>query len=309
MDLITCSKCEKQIREVAVFCPYCGFQLSQETVSKQKEEQHEFNNPVKNSSPREKETFDSWMRKPHPVAGIVTFLIIVIPLLLWDSFKSFDFSIFSKENTKDIIKSSPNIPVKPKLIKVDIAVERENRRKKVDSINRESNRIAKVAFGDMPKRYINVDSLRRVYKKFAADSAELGLKYANSMIDLKNKLIMERDHIKWSKSLSTTYNENIEQESKPNMESKPYSSSSNGYIVKNEAIWAATSQASFDLMMNCLISGDKEALKVMINNGQLIYLHRNDVVFVVKVKLGYSIVRQEGSTELLYVDNEFIQKQ
>lgn len=240
MDLITCPKCEKQIREVAQFCPYCGFQLSQETVSKQKEEQHEFNNPVKNSSPREKETFDSWMRRPKPVAGIVTFLIIVIPLLLWDSFKSSDFSIFSK----DINKSSPNIAVKPKSF--------------------------------------NTDSLMLVYKE---------------------------DHIRWSKYLSITNKDNIEQESKPNQESKPYSSSSNGYIVKNDAIWAATSQANFDLMMNCLINGDKEALKEMINNGQLIYLHRNDVVFVVKVKFLYSIVRQEGSTELLYVDNDFLQKQ
>jgi hypothetical protein len=83
---------------------------------------------------------------------------------------------------------------------------------------------------------------------------------------------------------------------------------SNEYVVKDD-IWAATSEASFDLMMNCLISGDKQALQVMISNGQLLYLHRNDVVFLVKAKFSYSIVRQEGSTELLYIVGEQLRKQ
>lgn len=200
MDLITCPKCEKQIREVAVFCPYCGFRLSNKKEAKQKEEQHEFHNTIKNSSHWEMETINSWIRKPHPIAGIITFLIIVIPLLLWDSFKSSDFSKSSKENTKDIINSSTNNPA------------------------------------------------------------------------------------------------------------KPYSSSSNEYVVKDD-IWAATSEASFDLMMDCLISGDKQALQVMLNNGQLIYLHRNDVVFLVEAKFKCYIVKQEGSTELLYVDSGLLRKQ
>ena len=71
-------------------------------------------------------------------------------------------------------------------------------------------------------------------------------------------------------------------------------SSDDRYIVKKEVILAATSEANFDLLMNCLINGDKDALKEMINNKQLVYLYRNDVVFLVEPKFKCFIVRKEG---------------
>jgi len=174
------------------------------TVLKQEEEQHGFHNSDKNSPPREKATILSFLQKPRSIAGIITFLIIIISLLMWNLHNSRDGSDSSKENLNDIIKSSTNIPAKPNLERVDLAVEREKRRKKIDSINTESNRIANVAIGDMPKGSINVDTLMRVYKKIASDSAELGLIHANYLIDLKNQLILEReqkkDQIKWDKT-------------------------------------------------------------------------------------------------------------
>jgi len=91
--------------------------------------------------------------------------------------------------------------------------------------------------------------------------------------------------------------------------SEENSLSSDRYIIKVEVILAATSKESFDMLNNCLANNDKEALKEMIINKQLIYLYRNNVVFLVEPKLLYYIVRKEGSTKLLYVDPSFLQKQ
>ena len=90
------------------------------------------------------------------------------------------------------------------------------------------------------------------------------------------------------------------------------SSSSNiydKYVVNEEVILASTSKESSDMLTHCLVDGDKEAIKEMINNNQLLYLYRNNVVLLVEPKLTYSIVRKEGSTKLLYVNREFLQKQ
>ena len=81
------------------------------------------------------------------------------------------------------------------------------------------------------------------------------------------------------------------------------------YVVKKETIFAATSETSFDLMMNCVSNGDKQALLEMVINGQLRYLYKNDIVYLVKAKFKYYIVRSEGSTELLYVVSELLDKQ
>ena len=120
--------------------------------------------------------------------------------------------------------------------------------------------------------------------------------------------------------VSTVPKVNIEKENSSNYSSpvykgnaeneiNSYSSSSNRYVVKEEIIFAATSKTSFDLMGNCLVDGDKQALQTMLLNGQLKYLYRNDVVFLVEPKFSYYIVRQEGSTELLYVVSELLRKQ
>jgi hypothetical protein len=94
---------------------------------------------------------------------------------------------------------------------------------------------------------------------------------------------------------------------------KPTSSSissySNKYFVNKEVIFAGTSENNFDLLFNCLTSGDKQAIQRMINYGQIKYLYKNDVVYLVKAKMLRYIVRTEGSTELLYVPSELITKQ
>ncbi len=123
-----------------------------------------------------------------------------------------------------------------------------------------------------------------------------------------------------STNIQSVPKENIEKENSSNYSSpvykgnaeneiNSYSSSSNRYVVKEEIIFAATSKTSFDLMGNCLVEGDKQALQTMLLNGQLKYLYRNDVVFLVEPKFSYYIVRQEGSTELLYVVSELLRKQ
>jgi uncharacterized protein YgiM (DUF1202 family) len=86
-------------------------------------------------------------------------------------------------------------------------------------------------------------------------------------------------------------------------------SNGNRYVVKDDEILAATSKANFNLMMNCVIDKDAQALQTMFLQGQLIILHKNDVVYLVKPTFNYYIVRLEGSTELLYVIDEQIKKQ
>ena len=82
------------------------------------------------------------------------------------------------------------------------------------------------------------------------------------------------------------------------------------YIVNTDVIFAATSEANFKTLMNCITSNDREAVNKMVFYGQVKYLYKNDVVFLVKsTLLRYCIVRPEGSTEYLYVVCEQITPQ
>ena len=84
---------------------------------------------------------------------------------------------------------------------------------------------------------------------------------------------------------------------------------SNKYIVNADVIFAATNEANFNTMMNCIISGDRQAIGTMVLNGQVKYLYKNDVVYLVTPKFKYYIVRPEGTTEMLYVVGEQLTKQ
>jgi hypothetical protein len=79
---------------------------------------------------------------------------------------------------------------------------------------------------------------------------------------------------------------------------------SNKYVVNADVIFAATSEGDFNIMMNCITSGDRQALGTMVANRQVKYLYRNDVVFLVTPKWKYYLVRPEGSSETLYVVGE-----
>ena len=79
---------------------------------------------------------------------------------------------------------------------------------------------------------------------------------------------------------------------------------SNKYVVNADVIFAATSEANYSTMMNCVTSGDKQAIEKMVLYGQVKYLYRNDVVYLVSAKWKYFIIRPEGSTEMLYVVGE-----
>ena len=208
MTLITCPECQKQFGENEVSCPNCGYSINQETESKQKEEKQDngfhdsfsFTNLLKRIKQKEKLS-----EQDKTSLIVLSFLFaLVILILISVIVKQVDDYIISKENSIEIIKPSSNISAKPKLRKIDIARERENRRKEIDSINRESDRIAHVAIGDMPKGSINTDSLMLVYRKYVADSAELGLRYAKYLISLKNQIILEKerklDDIRWDKT-------------------------------------------------------------------------------------------------------------
>jgi DNA-directed RNA polymerase subunit RPC12/RpoP len=81
------------------------------------------------------------------------------------------------------------------------------------------------------------------------------------------------------------------------------------YIINTDVTFAGTSKENFDMMINCVSNNDMQALEVMVLSGQIKYLHKNDVVYLVKSRLTYAIVRPTGSTEQLYVNIEFITPQ
>lgn len=76
---------------------------------------------------------------------------------------------------------------------------------------------------------------------------------------------------------------------------------SNKYVVKDKEIAAATSKANFDLMMNCIVDGDAQAMQLMHLRGQLILLHKGDIVYLEKATFNYYKVRLPASTSYLYV--------
>ena len=80
----------------------------------------------------------------------------------------------------------------------------------------------------------------------------------------------------------------------------------NRFYVNRDVIFVATSKESFDIMIDCVNTGDKKALDKMLMNGDLKYLYKNDIVYVHSVRIGYCIIRLEGSTEKLWVNTEVI---
>ena len=84
----------------------------------------------------------------------------------------------------------------------------------------------------------------------------------------------------------------------------PETTFSNRYVVNADAIFAATSEANFNTMMNCIVSGDQQAIGGMVLEGKVKYLYKNNVVYLVTPKFKYYIVRPEHSSELLYVVGE-----
>jgi hypothetical protein len=88
----------------------------------------------------------------------------------------------------------------------------------------------------------------------------------------------------------------------------PSTTHSDKYIVNRGATFAATSETSFSTMINCIANKDNQALGTMVLSGQVVILHKNDVVYLIDVKpfKGYSVGRLEGSTEILYVISEHL---
>jgi hypothetical protein len=86
------------------------------------------------------------------------------------------------------------------------------------------------------------------------------------------------------------------------------STTDNKYYVNRDVIFAATTENNFDILMNCVQSGDRVAAGRMVDNGQVIYLYKNDIVYLVKPKFKCYIVRPEGSTNNYYVVGENLTK-
>jgi hypothetical protein len=84
---------------------------------------------------------------------------------------------------------------------------------------------------------------------------------------------------------------------------------SNKYVVNADVIFAATNEPNFNTMLNCIVSKDQEAIGKMVLYGQVKYLYRNNVVYLVTPKFKYYIVRPEGSNEMLYVVGEQLTRQ
>lgn len=74
---------------------------------------------------------------------------------------------------------------------------KSDREKKIEEINQESYAIFLDAISDIHKidMIINLDSLKKSYKKISSDSAELGLEYANKLKLFATNKLIEQDSI------------------------------------------------------------------------------------------------------------------
>ena len=86
----------------------------------------------------------------------------------------------------------------------------------------------------------------------------------------------------------------------PGKEISTQSTLGNLYTVIVEAAFAATSEANYKIMWNCITNGDKEAIQNMVLNGQVVYLYKGDQVYIVKPGIMSCTVRKKGSTIVLY---------
>lgn len=83
----------------------------------------------------------------------------------------------------------------------------------------------------------------------------------------------------------------------------------NRYFVNTEVILAATSKENYEKLWNYITNGDRKAIGMMVISGQVKYLFKNDIVYLVKGGTLDCIVRPENSTEELYVACEQITPQ
>lgn len=152
MALITCPECGEQISEFAVSCPNCGFQkkeqkkrgfhdsffedseehgfhdsffehsnpLNREIILKKEKEDHNSPDSFKNSRSLKSLAKRKGGRKLIIQVGIVVIVFIILIIISFIKGTT-DVPTFSNENSKDLSKSSRNIPATPYLEKRDDA--------------------------------------------------------------------------------------------------------------------------------------------------------------------------------------------
>ncbi|OYT14928.1 MAG: hypothetical protein B7C24_15725 [Bacteroidetes bacterium 4572_77] len=83
--------------------------------------------------------------------------------------------------------------------------------------------------------------------------------------------------------------------------------SPNTYIIKDDVL-AATSEIYYDDMFNYITDHDDQALNLLIISGRIIILKKETEVFLVDAGFFNSVIRKKGSTQKLWITNEFIKK-
>jgi hypothetical protein len=78
------------------------------------------------------------------------------------------------------------------------------------------------------------------------------------------------------------------------------------YTVNSDVIYAATSLAALDTMMNCILTNDKETISRMASSGDITYLKRGQVVLLYKSRMKYFVVHRENYNEILYVMSDHL---
>jgi hypothetical protein len=91
-----------------------------------------------------------------------------------------------------------------------------------------------------------------------------------------------------------------------NVENDSENSLSLYYI--NTTTYATTSEESFNEMIRYINNGDDQALKTLLIYGKMITLSSGTEVFLVDASFTHSEIRIKGSTQSLWINNEFITK-
>jgi hypothetical protein len=78
------------------------------------------------------------------------------------------------------------------------------------------------------------------------------------------------------------------------------------YTVNSDAIYAATSLAVFDTMVNCILPRDKATIARMASSGDIVYLSRGTVVLLIKVQVNCYVVHREDNDEMLYIMSDHL---
>ncbi|MCI9846471.1 hypothetical protein [Flavobacterium pectinovorum] len=103
------------------------------------------------------------------------------------------------------------------------------------------------------------------------------------------------------KNIETSAEENIDAKTEDNN----YSVTT--YYVKQQT-YAGTCEECFDEIFDYCKVDDRKALQTMEYEGKMKILHEGQKVYLLDAGLTYAIVREEGSTEKLWVVNEHIEK-